>query len=87
MKRILLLLVCLFALAGYSRAGSISVQQVILQNWNDTRTNVELWVFADQSFIAADGTPYLSGNLNNRVAVQRVTGLTMSLSHSGSMRA
>jgi len=55
-----------------SEAAQIQVQQYTIEGWQDTRTNIELWIFANESFLTADGKSVLRGDPSNKLVFKRV---------------
>lgn len=59
---------------------TITINSFTLQGWNDTRTGLELWVFANQSWLDSAGGEHGAGSTISDTFVKRVTGLTADLS-------
>lgn len=56
----------------------ITIQQIIIPNWDDVTASVEVWWMSESDWVGVDGTVYGAGNPEtNQTYVQRVTGLTV----------
>jgi hypothetical protein len=78
--RVLLCGLLLFVCQSAATAATIDIQSVTLPGWNDTRTNVELWVFSDTAWTDVNGIGHGAGNVQDKVFTQRISGLTVNLS-------
>lgn len=51
---------------------TVSVGSVVIQNWQDIRTSVELLIFCSPGFIGSNGVPIPSGSTSDKVVYKRV---------------